>query len=69
MALYMVWTDGHDMECYGLADMAWYVVWPGGNNMVFSLAWQACHGIWYGLTCMVWYGLMGMVLGMVWYML
>ena len=28
------------------------MVWPGGNNMVFSMAWWAWRGILYGLTGM-----------------
>ena len=26
--------------CYGLADMAWYMVWPG----------EVCHGMWKGIV-------------------
>ena len=46
---------------YGLADMAWYMVWAGGHDMVYGMAWRVMawlmvlpggqwHGIWYGLA-------------------
>ena len=31
------------------------MVWPGGNNMLYSMGWLARYGIWYGLTGMAWY--------------
>ena len=47
----MVWPNGHGMVyamawwashsiCYGLADIAWYMVWPG----------EVCHGMWKGMV-------------------
>ena len=46
---------------YGVAGIAWYMVWPGGHHMVYGSARHgACHSIWYGLAgmawCMVWPG-------------
>ena len=35
----MAWWARHDIW-YGLADIAWYVVWPG----------EVCHGIWKGIV-------------------
>ena len=47
----MVWPNGHGMVyamawwashsiCYGLADITWYMVWPG----------EVCHGMWKGMV-------------------
>ena len=72
MAWYLVWPGRawHGIQYYlGRHGMIYgmYVVWPGGNNMVYSMAWWAWHGIFYGLTGMAWYMLWpgghGMVCG------
>ena len=50
--------------------MAWFMVWPGGHSRIYGMAWQAWHGICYGLAgmalFMLWPGGHGMVFGMVW---
>ena len=51
--------------------MAWHMVWPGRQGMVYNMAWRAWHCTWYGLTGMAWYMLWpgghGMVCDMVWW--
>ena len=80
----MVWPGGNGMvlmawqtwHCiwYGLAGMAWYMLWPGRawrgiwyylgrHGIVYGMAWWAWYGICYGLTG-IWYGLADMA----WYM-
>ena len=55
---------------YGLVGIAWYMVWPGGQRMVYGMACWAQHDIWYGLVTMAWYmlwpGWHHMVYGMAW---
>ena len=43
-----------------IAGIAWYMVWPGRNGIVYGMAGRAWHGIWYGL------GGHGMVYGITW---
>ena len=45
--------------------VTWYMVWPGGHDMVYGMACRAWHGIWYGLEGMAGY-MAGMTLYMVW---
>ena len=40
---------------YVLVYMVWCMVWPGGQGMVYGMAWLARHDIWYGLAVMAWY--------------
>ena len=54
----MVWPGGMTCIRYGLAGMAWYMVWSGGHSMVNGMAWLASHGIY----LMAWRG-------MAWHML
>ena len=46
------------------------MMWPGGQGMVYGMAWRARHDIWYGLAAMAYYllGLGGnhIVYGMAW---
>ena len=62
---------------WSTTDLAWYMVWPGGHDMVCGMVCRAWHGIWYGLEGraghMVWPGEHGLVYGiasrgMGWYM-
>ena len=50
--------------------MAWYMLWPGGHDMVYGMVCRAWHGILYGLegiaVYMVWPGGHGMVYGITW---
>ena len=63
-------------------DMPWYMVWPGGHDMVYSMAywvwhggdgriygmiWQAWHGIWYGLAGMAFFMVCLVVWHGIWY--
>ena len=45
----MVWRARHGIW-YGLAGMAWYMVWSSGHCMVYGMAWWASHGICIGLA-------------------
>ena len=82
MVWYIIWTGGHAGYMvrpsghgisYGLVRMAWYMVWPGGYCMVYGMAWQASHGLMYGLPgmalCMPWHMVwpsgLGILYGMV----
>ena len=31
------------------------MIWPGGHDKVYGMAWRASHGIWYGLADIAWY--------------
>ena len=46
------------------------MVWPGGQGMVYGMAWWTRHDIWHGLAAMAWYmlwrGELHMVDGMAW---
>ena len=33
----------------------WYMVWPGGDEMLYGMIWRAYPGIWYGLADIAWY--------------
>ena len=35
----MAWRAWH-CTWYSLMDVAWYLVWPGGNNMVYFMDWR-----------------------------
>ena len=35
--------------------MAWYMVWPGGQGIVYGMVWWVRHDIWYGLVAMACY--------------
>ena len=57
----IAWCARHDIW-YGLAVMAWYMVWPCRHHMVYGMAWRASHGIW------LWPGRQGMGFGIVYSM-
>ena len=46
----MVWPGGMTCIWYGLAGMAWYMVWSSRHDMVCGVVWRAWHGIWYRLV-------------------
>ena len=48
---YRIW---HGIS-YGLAGMAWYIVWPGEHGMVYGMVLRARNGICYGFVGMAWY--------------
>ena len=35
--------------------MAWYMIWPCEDDMLYGMTWRTCHGLWYGLAGTVWY--------------
>ena len=46
------------------------MAWPGGHERIYGTAWEAWHGIWYGLAGMALFMVLpgghGMVFGMAW---
>ena len=49
MGLHMVWLGRMTCIWYGLAGMAWYMVWPGGHRMVYriGMVWSVGNDIVY----------------------
>ena len=66
MGLHMVWLSRMTCIWYGLAGIAWYMVWSIGHVLIYGVVWQAWHGNWYGLVgnawyiALAWYGFSGM---------
>ena len=56
-----VWRAWHGIW-YGLAGMAWYMLWSGGHAIVNGTAWWATLDICIGMACycLVGYSLSGM---------
>ena len=50
MGLHMVWLGRMTCIWYGLAGMAWFMVWSIGYVMTYDVVWRAWHGNWNGLV-------------------
>ena len=55
MARYMVWPGGMTCIWYGLAFMAWYMLWSNGHGTLYGVVCRACHGLWCSLVSIVLY--------------
>ena len=68
----MAWSASHGArhsKWYGLAGMAEYMVWPGGQGMVYignGIIYGMARRSWHGAMYMPWPGRHHMVYGMAW---